>query len=1228
VSAYWSSPGTGEEAASNDEEARRTISEQLDANFFVVAGAGTGKTTSLVNRVVSMVTNGDVHIGHIAAITFTEAAAGELRERVRQELQDAVASGALSPGRIIDIDEAAICTIHAFAQRILAEHCLEAGLPPGFEIMDDTAYQADIEDRWQHFAENLLDDPGASEALRRGFATGLDLRHLRGLAGDASEHWDRLTGPAMDRLIAPAPSPGAWPTVPVSLLLEALDTAARFASRCDDPEDHLMAFLESDVASAADRLRRTDPGDAVEVLQLLAELPVLSARRKGREASWRVPIAEVRNACEHAEQLRAGILAETRQAVLATLGPRVAEFVRDAADHRRDEGRIGFHDLLVRARNLIVDNPQVREQLHRRYRHLLIDEFQDTDPLQVDLAMLLVTSLGDAACLDADEMGGHGHPDGHAGDGSGAHGAASLLRHAQPGRLLVVGDPKQSIYRFRRADLSLFDQVGKALGNQLALQRNFRSVPGILAWVNAVFEELLADGMPGEQAAHSDLLATREALHSAAQPGPPVVILGGGHPPSTPIASIREASARELAAAIISVVDTGWRVQAPPGSRPARFGDIAVLMPTRTSLPAIERALEDAGIPYRLEGAALLWRSPEVHDVLSVLRAADDPADPVAVLTALRSPLFGCGDDEIVEWRRAGGAWDPLEPFPGDASQGCQAGQNDRGNTYHRVASSMAELARLSRCRWYSEPSDLVEQVIRERRCFELACAGRRPRDRWNRLRWLQDQARLFDETLGGTLRDFLAWTDLQRAGNGLAGGVGPPDPDDDAVRVMTIHGAKGLEFPVVVLAGLEQPAVSGRWPQVLFDNDGTVEMKAGSMETSGYADLLDREKRLATFEALRLLYVGATRARDHLIVSVHHREVKSPTAARSHAHALFEVCSKMEHLWKPGGVACSPGELPDDVPAGSRGYSHEQGSSDLRSDLDPELHLGPGPDLDPDPGPDHDPDLDPDEWSRRRAAWVIHRQELIDTLSRQPVLTATDLAQGSTPTTPGPTTPHSITPGSVDRAAALAIGRSVHQVLAVVDLATGKDPLNGQGVAEMSRRWATVHGVQEYSGQVASMVLNALACPVIRAAALHRHWREMYVAAPSGPPGSPVIEGFVDLLFDDGEGLVIVDYKTDRSLAIAGSDSRTGEGSGRVGRTTKIEGTAMQGGGSPPIDHYRLQVAAYASALESATGRLVKRGVLCFVAGPEPVEIEVNDLRSASGNLTGLAALALHPGH
>ena len=1191
-------------AALADGLARARIEAELDATMVVVAGAGTGKTTALVGRIVGLVRSGRASLREIAAITFTEAAAAELRQRVRQRI-DTVAATHPGEARLAaarhEVDEAAICTLHAFAQRILVEHCVAAGIPPGFDVLDETAERADFEARFERFADVLLSDPAAEEALVRGFSVGLARADLADMAWALHRHWDRLEDGGLEALERLRPDPARWPPADAGPVLEAIDAALAMGRWCTDAGDILMQHLD-DLAGVRAQLASCD--DEQSTLRFLDGLKGLQCGR-GQLGNWACPVDEVRAACAAAEQARLDVLRATRHAVLGELGARLAAFVLTAANERRAEGRLGFHDLLVHARRLVRHDGAAADALRRRYRRLLIDEFQDTDPIQVELAARLAAAV----------------------DGS------ADLGHTQPGGLFVVGDPKQSIYRFRRADIESFDRVGRQIGDPVVLVTNFRSVPGILQFVNTVFAELFGtEPVPG-QAAHHDLHGERDPLplrtpavaarrrtgpapvapapgtgpgthaeqlslagmgagapgpgapapgasrlpHPARRPAtgmPPVVVLGG--PNKGTAAEIRRGAARDIAGAVANVVEGRWAVADPDDGtiRAARWRDVAVLLPARTALAALEEALEESRVPYRLEGVAMLWGSEEVRDVLAVLHAADDPADPVAVLAALRSPGLACGDDDLVAWRQAGGGWDPRAAAPD-------------GLAAHPVARAMAVVAALHERRWWHEPSAMVAQAFDDLRSFESCLAYHRPRDHWHRLRWLADQARLFDETVGGPLRSFLRWADLQAEDDRHGGGVGPPDPDDDAVRVMTVHGAKGLEFPVVVLAGLERDAGAGqRAPAVLWGEDGTPELRARKdLKSGGYDVAGERQRHLDALEQDRLLYVGMTRARDHLVVALHHKETKEGATNLTEAARLHGICERHTAMWRrlpvddavaPAGPAAATG-VPPPSPVAGDGATPDASHGAVASPVPGPVRAGTGADADPVVA----------AWCDRLESFAARRGRALAAGRSAPVTTATAVAEHATAVTPGAgagprrtsAPPDAGSPDATgalwrDAEVSLQVGRAVHGALASIDIATGTDA-GGRAAPDVARARAAAQGVGAHAGDVAAMVGAALRAPAVRAGAGRRHWRELYVAVPVGDGG--VLEGYVDLVVEGEDGLVVVDYKTDRVDGRAGVDAAA--------------------------TRYGPQLASYALALEDATGLAVRRCVLVFVGGGEPVE-------------------------
>ncbi len=1080
----------------SDQAARARIQDDLGSTLFVEAGAGTGKTRELIERLIALVASGRAELRNIAAITFTEAAAAELRDRVRLRLEEAARDASLDAERrercqaaIAQLDAAAIETLHAFAQRILTDHPLEAGLPPLVEVQDEIRSSIAFEERWRDFFDQLLDDQALEDVLLRAFVLGLQANDLRDAALQFHEHWDRLE----DIAIEPAP----LAPVDISLIAARIERACGYMPSCTDHSDPLYRHLER-LELHHGRLAAAETD--IDRLRVLAERAV--SFRMGRQENWHaVAPKDIREWLGATETIRKEMLRDASAAVLPPLLSALQRFILDYAGERRRQGRLEFHDLLVQARDLLRKDDGVRRAVRERFTHLLIDEFQDTDPLQTEIAALIASD-----------------------------GPAATSWHDAPiddGRLFFVGDPKQSIYRFRRADIDLYQRAQEKFEDGLVrLTQNFRSVAPVIDWLNRVFAELLGDEPADGQVAYVALEPSRPAGRDLS-----VRLLGG--PKDGELATVRRNEAREIARLIQLVKEERWQIVDDGEQRDAEYKDIALLMPARTALPAIEQALEDGGVPYRVESRSLVYDTQEVRDLLSILRAIDDPTDEVALIASLRSPAFGCADDELLRYHQAGGRWDYRRDPPGGLAEG------------DPVVSALASLRTFHQRRWWETTSGVVESVIRERRLFELAFAQRRPRERWQRLRFVLDQARAFAEAGGHTLRQFIDWAERQAVEGTRVVETVVPEPDDDAVRIMTIHAAKGLEFPIVILAGLNIRASSEhRNPCILWGANGQPEARLGSgMETLGYEALSQRETEMDKHEKVRLLYVAATRARDHLIVSLHHERGRA-----CHAQTLHNISMEARKLWRPVNLSWQ------------MALSADGG------------HRAPF-----------------DDSPARREAWLDERATRIDALSGVRAVAATQLAQTAALLAGDPNlqkdTPVEETPPWRRGRAGTAIGRAVHAVLQSIDLASG------DGLEGAARAQAAAEGIPARADEVARLVASALHSNAVQqAVAGGRYWRELYVGAPID---GTVVEGFVDLLYETSDGLVIIDYKTD-AVPAAGD----------------IEAA---------LARYRLQGAAYAVALEQSLGRPVARCLFVFTHPSGPIERAIDDLPAA---ITAVRAL------
>jgi ATP-dependent exoDNAse (exonuclease V) beta subunit len=1033
-----------------DADARQLVVERgLDATLFVEAGAGTGKTTALVGRIVQLVTRRDVELHEIAAITFTEAAAAELRDRVRRELEVATADSDRDiAGRarraLEQVDAAALSTLHSFAQRILSEHPIDVGIPPQVEVLDEVQSRLAFEDRWDAAIDRWMQDPSLTELLTRTTLAGIEINSrtrasLRDAAVVFNQNWDRL----VDRPLGDPQPPG-----PIDLgpLQAALRHVLALPHQCGADDDALLQHL----LGLTDLHRALhDSTDPHHVLRLLT-----SERRsrgwasnRGQKGNWTdvgVARATLAAADAAADALRDEVVAD----VLAQWRRLLASFTIAGADQRRAAGRLEFHDLLVLARHLLRHAPDARRQLRRRYTHLLLDEFQDTDPIQIELAVLLAS----------------------------AHtGAVDRPWHELPvddGRLFFVGDPKQSIYRFRRADIGLFLDARDRFATAGAVQlvQNFRTVPTVLAWVNHLFSELMAEERPRAQPKYAPLAAAR-----ADRPGTDhrVVLLGGPHEDNPDATALRRREAADVAACIATIraEPAAWSIERDGTWIEPSLSDITILVPSRLSLPMLQEALVAADIPYRIETSSLIFDSSEVRDLLTALQAVDDPGDAIAVVAACRGPLFGCADTDLFDFHQAGGSWDYRVRAPGVASD-------------HPVAAALAVLDDWHRARVWSEPSALLVRIVRERDVFAAALSERRPRDAWRRIRFLVDQARRFVEAGGGDLPAFLRWSELQRHEGARVPEPSLPESDDDAVRVMTFHGAKGLEFPITILSGLTtQPGNGRRGVKVHWDDDGVPQVRLDrNAATDNFEARNEFEEEMDADEKLRLLYVGATRAMDHLIVSAHHKSAARPTHAALVWHHSEPVLGTSCRSFRPSPVATT-------LPFPSRRPRPPADAVALR-----------------------------DAWQARRAA-------LLAAASRPHVWSATAIAAAArggddiagvdgADGDDGVIAP--VRPGR----AGTAFGRAVHAVLEVV-------PADDPGALEhLARLQAEHEGLADAAADIAAAARAALASPAVRAAReASRVWRELFVTAPVG---DTVLEGFIDLLVETPDGLHVIDYKTD----------------------------------------------------------------------------------------------------
>ena len=1104
----------------SDQQHRDRIQQSLDENLFVEAGAGTGKTTALVGRIVTLIASGAAEMAGLAAITFTEAAAAELRDRVRRDLEYAAEDESRDKGSrdrcqraVSEMDAASIQTLHSFAQSLLRELPLEAGLPPGFEMLDPIEADLRFQQAWDQWLDESLESVDLGPKLARALHLGLNLDQLRRVASTLNGDYDLVA----DASIAEAPEPTLTIGNRLAEALTEIDRLRQFSKigGGDGLFDHA-----AEVVALAQRLPAAVGGDRAyeRALVRLLGWKRLSTR-SGSQTNWDKDDVTGVNACkllkdmlQELEGLRLEEIGALRAATFTPALEAARKFVVDQSARRKEEGHAGFHDLLVWARDMLRNNPDARRRFQRRFHHLLVDEFQDTDPIQAEIAFFLA-----------------GDPDDRVGSMSKDWEAIVPT----PGKLFMVGDPKQSIYRFRRADIVTMAHVRNHLVHESTpLQQNFRSQQSIISWVNHVFSRWMRNEDGSElQAEYRDLVATHGVLKDGEEESPSVYFVGEGVDGNAE--SARRLEGLAVAALARRIKEERWQVrsQESGGWRDATYRDICLLLPSRTNLETLEQALETADVPYRIESESIVLGTEDVRQLLNCLRAIDSPGDQVALVAALRSTAFSCSDVELLQFVDDGGRFDYLHP----------------GSSRGPVAEALAVLRESNKKCGLKPPDELIEEFIRERHLVELSFDRRRPRERWRRLRFVVEQARAYQRAGGSSLRGFLDWIERQVVERARAVESPAPESDEDCVRIMTIHAAKGLEFPVVVLTGFGSTPNRNADNVIVDRTSGRAEIQltlSGGIHvpTPGYEAAKGRESAAAEAEDVRLAYVACTRAKDHLVVSLFRRGVKKDT---TRAAKLEEFCSDRLDLFQKldweslveAAVAFTP--------------------------MADEERAAPG-----------------DDFADLRAQWEAQRESTIEKASQAQAQAVTAIAQrvkGQPPSVPAE---EDVTSEKAEAGegeipyrrgrGGTNLGRAVHAVLQSIDL------LTGEGLEEICRAQAEAEGIGDAAEDVLELSRNALATDTVKGLVdsvkqgSANYYREVFVSTKLG---DRLVEGFIDLLIDAPDGITIVDYKTDRLT------------------TKQVQELGPE---------YEVQLGLYAWAVGETTGKPVREATLLFLRPQE----------------------------
>jgi ATP-dependent helicase/nuclease subunit A len=837
-----------------DQDQRNLIIHELDKNVLVEAAAGTGKTTSLVARMVCLLKEGKCSIDTLAAVTFTRKAAAELRARFQVELEKAAreADGVALDRLIAAVAHVERCylgTIHSFCARLLRERPVEAGVDAAFRELDDPDDRLLRRRAWDEHVARLI--AGNDPLLAELDDFGLEIGQLAPTFFQFADYPDVEDWPI--------PTTALPNSLPVLTALQTYtnhmqDVAETFPD--DVGNDRLMPkyrLLPRMVRQA--NLDR--PAELLEILEQFTELGPKTVVQRNWPEGRDQALAELEAWNEFARTHAVEHVANWHRArygpVLRAIRPALTAYDR----LRREASGLNFQDLLVTAARLLRDKRQIREYFRGRFTHLLVDEFQDTDPLQAEVMLFLT----------ADDP------------------AETDWRRCRPvkGSLFVVGDPKQSIYRFRRADIVTYNEVKRLIqasgGLVVSLTANFRTTAPLVEWINQTFADRFPETASEVAPARCPLQVGRVGDHCGDLAGLYQLTV-----PGKTKGEALEYEAAFVARTIRHALDAPLTV---PRSRKelerkvstaSRPGDFLIVTRNTSNLSLYARKLQELGVPHQVTGGTALNELEELYLLHTCLRAVVRPDDPVALVGALRCELFGISDQALYTFKQAGGQFAFSKPLPatGLTAQDTAAfrdaferlGRYDRWlktlppvATFEKVAADLGLPARAG-----TEPGGDIRAGCLAK-ALELVRASQAERHAVAEL----------VEYLGQLVEQ-----------NEKHDGISVRPHDEPVVRLMNLHKVKGLEAPVVFLAD-----PSGEWDHNIdlhIDRSGAsvrgylavYEPRIGNRPArllacpDDWERLAGKEKEFQDAENDRLLYVAGTRAGTCLTIA--QRESRNDT--------------------------------------------------------------------------------------------------------------------------------------------------------------------------------------------------------------------------------------------------------------------------------------------------------------------------------------------------------------
>ncbi len=829
-----------------DIEARKRIVTDLQNNFLVEASAGSGKTSSLVKRMVALIKSGRYSVNQIAAITFTRKAAIELKERFQQEIEEALShTGDISEKNLLqqalsNIEQCYLGTIHSFCARILRERSIEAGLDPGFKEMDEVDNILFMEQAWEQYLNNLkIKD---SQELKNLEQLGIQIQDLKECYRQVCQYPEILV---------------VHKKIPYPDLSQATKQLVSF---CEEAVRYIPA---KEPAQGYDQLQ-----NAILLVERLKnyqpymekdfhKITLLELFAKDFKSSRQITLNRWQS-IDKIKEIRDAVLPKLKEKYIDPAIERwreychddILRFIKPAVDSyhtfRERRSLLNFQDLLLKTTYLLRENPDIRHYFQQKYRSLLVDEFQDTDPIQAEIIFYLTGK--DLEEKDWEKL------------------------VPRPGSLFIVGDPQQSIYHFRRADIVVYKQVKslvqKSNGNIIRLNANFRSLHSIGEYLNPLFADLFSAQQGEFQAEYSPMQTVREDKEGYLSGIRQISIFKEKDKRET-----IEKDARAIAGLIRDWIDRKARIvrreeEIEAGVSPeVNYADFMILLRYKKGMDTYASIFAEYGIPVSVSGYASINQSGNIRELLKLLRLLKDVENQVLTVAVLRGIFFGFSDQELYQFKEAGGSFDLLSDIP----------ENLENNLKEKFRKAFRKLR--DYYKWSSEllPVNALEKIMVQSGIQPYTCGEINENEKGNELYFILEHLRKLE------MNDFYSYTGMVESLEKLWESGIEEEYDmvaeENTVRIMNLHKAKGLESPIVFLAipyntNNQEPAYHierqteiprGHFlvKKAHYYGKGRIIAQPGS-----WKEYCQTETVYLQAEETRLLYVAATRAKNLLIIS------------------------------------------------------------------------------------------------------------------------------------------------------------------------------------------------------------------------------------------------------------------------------------------------------------------------------------------------------------------------